>query len=146
MVEMQAKQSNVESKIGEVWAEIARAANRQTPPQVHIIGAASNPSPAPPAPISLAPEAQPGAAQGGEHMDEPQHQWKPLSGQGGGTLPAHPRSSGEGGGTRQEHPLGHPFLRVTRTVKARHPEKSYTRHVEKWPILTFGTHTPTASA
>jgi len=62
---------------------MARAANRQTPPPVHIIGSAPNPSPAPPAPVSLAPEAQPGAAQGGGHMDEPQHQWKPLSGQGG---------------------------------------------------------------
>jgi hypothetical protein len=125
---------------------MARAANRQTPPQVHIIGSASNPSPAPPAPVSLALEAQPGAAQGGgAHGRAPAPMETPLRSRGG-TLPAHPRSSGQGGGTKQEHPLGHPFLRVTRTVKARHPEKSYTRHAVKWPILTFGTHTPTANA
>ena len=78
MVEMQAKQSNLESKIGEVWAEMARAAKRQTPPQVHIIGSAPNTTPAPPAPVSLAPEPQPGAAQGGAHGRAPAPVETPL--------------------------------------------------------------------
>ncbi len=78
MVEMQAKQRNVEIKIGEVWAEMARAANRQTPPQVHIICSAPNTSPAPPSPVTLAPSRRSptGGSAGGGHIDEPQHQWR----------------------------------------------------------------------